>query len=498
MKLAFILLLCPFITFAQLKPAKIFSSNMVLQRNQPIHIWGQAIPGIKVEVQFSGDTKVVAAKPDSSWHVYFKKQKANIQPQSIIVSSGNKKIEWKNILIGDLWVCTGQSNMEFPMSSEMHFSQEIAQTNQPLLRFYNPVYIGKSVYGTSYTDSMIRRLNRDDFYNGEWQVSDSNSAKKMSAVAYYFGKEIIRSEKVPVGLIHLAIGGCPLETFVNPDVFANNKQLSAKVKGNWLLNESLPVWARTRGKQNIGNNSNFLSDDTNPDHAYKPGFAYETGIKPILPLPIKGIIMYQGESNAQEIERVNEYGNFMKLMVNDYREAWKQSTLPFYFVQLSSIDTFQYKGQLWPSFRNEQRKALSFIKYSGMAVCSDIGSRNDVHPINKKLVGERLSRWALYKTYQQNIIPSGPLPLQAKYANGKVVVRFEYAEEGLRTSDDKKPRGFSLDGRTEADAVINNDTVEIMTDKKPSHIYYGWKSFTDANLVNASQLPASTFKIEVQ
>ena len=185
-------------------------------------------------------------------------------------------------------------------------------------------------------------------------------------------------------------------------------------------------------------------------------------------------------------------------MVDDYRKKWKQPQLPFYFVQLSSIDTVKYKGQLWPQFRNEQRKMLQLIPNIGMAVCSDIGAKDDVHPTNKKDVGERLARWALNKLYKQNIVPSGPLPLNAVYSKEKVIVSFQYMAKGLKTSDGKAIREFSIDGKNETEANFGDSGIIIPVISKPQYIYYGWKSFSDGNLINSENLPASTFKITVK
>lgn len=493
-----LILFSPVFASAQLQVTKIFSNNMVLQRDKPIHIWGKAIPGKKVEVKFINQSKNVIAAKDSSWYVYFKKQKANAKPQSIIIISGNEKIELKNILIGDIWICSGQSNMEWPMIKETHWKEEIKNTNQPLIRLNNPPPAGRYVYGVAYTDSLNKRLNANDFYLWRgWETCDSNTIKDMSAVAYYFAKTIAAKENIPIGLINLSIGGAPIETFISREAMKNNNQFAAKAEGNWLENKNLPEWIRERGKQNVGENINGYKDNLGLNHAYKPGFAFESGIKPLLTFPIKGVVWYQGESNSLEQERVNEYRDLLHLMIDDYRKRWKQSAMPFYWVQLSSIDTTNYKSHYWPQFRDEQRKLLDEIKNGGMAVCSDIGFKKDVHPTNKKDVGERLARWALNKTYNENIVPSGPLPLNAKFGNGKVIVTYQYAK-GLRTSDNKALSGFSLDGKTDVEANIQNGTIIINTKEKPQFIYYGWKPFTDANLVNAENLPASTFKIKVK
>jgi len=483
---------------AQLRLAKIFSSNMVLQREQPIYIWGKGIPGKNVGVGFADEVAIINIKPDSTWIVDFSPQKANSKPQSLSIESAGEKIILNNILIGDIWVCIGQSNMEWPMMKEIHFKKEIKNSDQLLLRFYNPTYAGKNIFGSTFTDSVSALLTENNFYKGQWQSSDSNSFKTMSAVAYYFGKEIVDKINIPVGLINLSIGGAPLETFIDKKNLRNSKQFSAKINGDWLVNEALPVWVKERGIQNVGGLKNISMDENGKSHAYKPGFAYEAGIKPLLQMPIKGILCYQGESNAQEIERVNEYAALSELMINDYREKWKQPQLPFYYVQLSSIDTVKYKGHLWPQFRDEQRQLLQKIPFSGMAVCSDIGFKDDVHPTNKRDVGERLARWALNKTYDQQIVPSGPLPVNARYINGKVIISFQYMAKGLKTSDGKGLKGFSLDGKNEVDAIIGDSGILIFVNKKPGYVYYGWRSFSNGNLVNSENQPASTFKIRVQ
>jgi sialate O-acetylesterase len=493
-----VIFLLPITGYSQLQLAKIFSDNMLLQRDRPVYVWGRGIPGKNVGVGFAGEVAIISVKSDSTWSLELSPQKANPNPQSLSVESAGEKVILSNILIGDIWVCIGQSNMEWPMMKEMHFKEEIKNSNLPMLRFYNPTYAGKNIFGTNFTDSEAQRMTPEKFYEGHWQPCDSNSFKTMSAVAYYFGKEVAAKTNVPIGLINLSIGGAPLETFIDKEALKNSNLFSTKAKGDWLTNDALAVWVKERGIQNVGNLENVPADENGKNHAFKPGFAYSSGIESLLSMEIKGNLCYQGESNAQESERVNEYAALSKLMVEDYRKKWKQPQLPFYYVQLSSIDTVKYKGHLWPQFRNEQKKMLQLIPNSGMAVCSDIGAKDDVHPTNKKDVGERLARWALNKTYKQDIVPSGPLPVKAVYINGKVIVSFQYMAKGLKTSDSGGLKEFSLDGVNETEAVFGDSGIIIQTGKKPDFIYYGWKSYSKGNLVNSENLPASTFKIKVQ
>ncbi len=488
----------PFFASAQLQLAKIFSDNMVLQRNKPIHIWGSSIPGQIVALSFGNENKTVITKPDSSWSVYFKKQKVNPQAQSVFIKSGNENIELKNILIGDVWICSGQSNMEWTMQKEMFWKEESKNADQPLIRFTNPPPAGRYVYGTAYTDSLNKRLTKEDFYLWDgWKQSDSNTIKGMSAVAWYFAKQIVEQENIPIGLINLSIGGAPIETFISKEALLASARFSGKTKGDWLMNDNLPQWIRERGLQNVGNYANGFQDELGRNHAYKPGFAFEAGIRPILSMPVTGVIWYQGESNSLEAARVAEYRELQKLMIHDYRKQWKKPAMPFYWVQLSSIDTTNYQSKYWPQFRDEQRLLLNEVRNGGMAVTSDIGKKNDVHPTNKKFVGERLARWALFDHYNhKEIIPSGPLATRAKYKKGRVTVSYRWGNV-LKTSDTKSLRGFSLDGINPTPAEIQGSKVVIVTKAKPAFIYYAWQPFTDANLVNAQQLPASTFKIPV-
>lgn len=483
---------------------KVFTNNMVLQRDQPIHIWGTGLPGLTVKVSLSRSISAFArVKSDSTWDVYLPAQPASKKPRDLKIISGLKNILIGNVLLGDIWLCIGQSNMEWPMQKEMHYSESIATANQPLLRFYNPTYAGKNIFNQYYSDSVLKLLSPENFFaTTSWQVSDSNSFRLMSAVAYYYGKEIVQSTQVPIGLIHLSIAGAPLETFIGIDALKLNSSFADKAKGLWLTNPSIPVWVKERGNQNLRSGTY---------HPFKPGHVYEAGIKPLFPLAIKGIINYQGESNAQELERVNEYAALTSLMVKDYRTQFKHSKLPYYFVQLSSIDSVKYRGQYWHLFREEQRKILDSIPNTGMAVITDYGLKDNVHPTNKKVVGERLAKWALNKDYGMPVIPSGPLPIRAIYTNGQLVVNFKYLAGGLQTNDNKALRGFSIDGINEIPARIEksfelnkennseeNDVVVINCSKQPQYVYYDWKPYTDGNLANTDKLPVSTFKLLVE
>lgn len=468
---------------------------MVLQRDAATPVWGKGIPGQNVQVWFKDQVQETKVGIDSTWKVGLPPYPAQKTPSSLVLKSGQTQIEIRNILIGDVWLCLGQSNMQWPMQREMHYKSEIPYSSEPLLRFYNPAYAGEQIFGSPFPDSVLERLNVRDFYQGEWETSDSNSFRKMSAVAYYFGKSILETMQIPIGLIDLSIGGAPIETFIPISALKADPEFSAKTSGNWLTNAHLPVWVRERGLQNLpGRESN---SQENSAHPFQPGFAYAAGIEPLLPFPVKGLLWHQGESNAQERERVEEYGRLCRLMVQTYRNAWASPDLPFYFVQLSSIDTIRYKGHLWPDFRDMQRTIPEYLPHSGMAVSSDIGALNDVHPTNKKFVGERLARLALNHSYSRKITPSGPLPVKAEYRKGTVAISFQFGK-GMHAGDQSDLKGFSLDGTSPVTARISGKKVLIPALQKPAFVYYGWQPYSLGNLFNRDALPASTFKIPVK
>ncbi|WP_286761448.1 sialate O-acetylesterase [Salegentibacter sp. UBA1130] len=495
--LTFVLLLAFRPMHSQITFADIFTDNMVLQRDQPIRIWGIAPPQSKISIYFQNKVESVVTDVKGNWEVVFDEQPANSNPQELILKSPQQTITLHNLLIGDVWLLLGQSNMEWPMSGEMHFEEELKDANNKQLRFYNPKYIGKNIYGKAYNQDERKKFAGGElFYDKKWEESDTSTFKAMSAIGYYFGKQISNKKGIPVGLINLSIGGAPLETFIALETLKKNKKFSKKTGSNWLYNAHLPDWIRERGRENI--NGNQVENHSNgPNHGYKPGFAFSTGIAPILKMPIKGILWYQGESNAQEKERVEEYPELQKLMIQDYRKKWENPNLPFYWVQLSSIDTINYDSHFWPEFRDGQRRLLEEMKNVGMAVSSDIGARHDVHPRNKKAVGNRLARWALNQEYGQDVLVSGPLPKSAIYKNDSIIVDFEYIGNGLSVSNSKSLRGFSLNGKTEAAAKLKGNKVFIKTSEKPKFIYYNWQPWATGNLINSEGLPASTFKMEV-
>lgn len=292
---------------------------------------------------------------------------------------------------------------------------------------------------------------------------------------------------VPVGLICNAVGGAPTEAWVD----RNSLETSfPNILRNWLQNDFIQDWVRGRAAKNLTNDQTKLGR-----HPYEPCYLYESGILPLQRYPIKGVIWYQGESNAHNKDA---HAKLFSLLVNGWRQNWNNPDMPFYFVQLSSLNR-----PSWPWFRDSQLRLMKEISNTGMAVSSDYGDSLDVHPRCKQPVGERLARWALAKTYGQHITPSGPVFSSVTRQADALIVSFLYAD-GLQTSDGKSPSCFEIaeeDGLFQpATATIEGSKVRLTspTIKHPRYVRYAWQPFTRANLVNADLLPASTFRGEAR
>jgi sialate O-acetylesterase len=472
--------------FGGLKLAAVFTDNMVLQRQQPIQIYGTANAGDPVEVTFKQQKKSATTDRYGKWKITFPAQ-VHGGPYEISIRSNQKNIVLKNILVGDIWFCSGQSNMAFQLQNSENGAAEVKKAiAQSTIRLFQ----GKAIRETDDTpwDSItLAKTNQLKFFSGSWSTCDSTSVKEFSAIAYYFGKNIAHEENVPVGLIQIAVGGSPIESWIDRYTLEHDDKV-VDLLTNWRKSDFIMPWVRERAGVNLKNATN-----TKQRHPYDPCYNYEAGVEEFTKFPVKGVIWYQGESNAHNIEL---YEHLMPTLVQSWRKAWG-TNLPFYYVQLSSIDR-----PTWPAFRDAQNRIQKQIPNSGMAISMDYGDRTDVHPTKKKEVADRLALLALRYTYGKAVLANGPAALKAVQKENTIVVSFAFAKQ-LATSDKKELTGFELVTdkgnhiQSKATILKNQVTINIPKGEKIRSVLYAWKPFTTANLVNEAALPCSTFRLEL-
>lgn len=487
---------------AQLSLAKMFSDNMVLQREKPIHIFGKGSPTEGVSISLFSKTIATTVKADSTWDTYFEPQKANKNGQQLTIQSGSETIILDNVLIGDVWLCAGQSNMEFTLTNEKHVKEALKTVFNPNLRLFNYKKILLPI-NKPFKIEDIKHLQPDNFYEGSWSISDSTSAKDFSAVAFYFGQIVEQNINIPIGLIHLAVGGSPLEAWLREEATRSDTALHQIYEGDWMNNPHLEPWCILRGHQNLdsllkNNPSSVPKDALGYNHQYKPSFLSKA-MQPFTAFPIKGFLWYQGESNSLSLWRAQQHERLFPLLIADWRKQWGEN-LPFYFCQLSSISTEKgYKSENWGYFRDSQRRIADSLDNIGMAVTSDVGHPTDVHPTDKKTVGERLAKIALSKTYEKKIAFEGPKPVKAIQKKHKIVV---YFKDIIVVPEGQILRGVSVetfDGLTpDVSAILKKRAILIETPLKVKRILYAWKSFSDGNLMSSMGAPCSTFALFIE
>lgn len=472
--------------YGGLSMSSLYADYMVLQRDVPLDIHGTANTGEKITVEIGGQKASTTADNQGKWSIVLSPMQA-AEDLTLTITAGKQRKVFSHVAVGEVWLCSGQSNMAFMLCQTESGKQDIAAADDPQLRLFDMK--GRwETYDVAWPASCLDSLNHlQYFHETTWQPSTPSSASRFSAVGYYYGRMLRQKLGVPVGLICNAVGGAPTEAWVD----RNSLETSfPNILSNWLQNDFIQDWVRGRAAKNLTNDQTKLGR-----HPYEPCYLYESGILPLQRYPIKGVIWYQGESNAHNKDA---HAKLFSLLVDGWRQNWKNPDMPFYFVQLSSLNR-----PSWPWFRDSQLRLMKEISNTGMAVSSDHGDSLDVHPRYKQPVGERLARWALAKTYGQHITPSGPVFSSVTRQADALIVSFLYAD-GLQTSDGKAPSCFEIaeeDGLFHpATATIEGNTVRLTspTLKHPRYVRYAWQPFTRANLVNADHLPASTFRGEAR
>ncbi|KAB7726875.1 sialate O-acetylesterase [Rudanella paleaurantiibacter] len=490
-------------TYAQVRLAEFWQSGMVIQRDQPVHIWGRGIPTQQVRVRLADDEAQTTVLPDSTWSVKLPARRASSVPLQLLVQAHSARLELNHLLVGDVWVCAGQSNMAFPVSAERHAAQTFREAPNPLLRLYDRKP-GAFRYNEPFKAHEAPFLEPARYFQpGQWQIADSVSVRAFSAVCYYAGRVVQETVGVPVGLIHMAVGGSPAEAWMAADGAGADTLLQCLFTGDWFGNKALEPWCIQRGHENLDSllRAGYLlpHGPHGVHHPYEPGFLYEAGVLPLSSLSVKGVMWYQGESNALSSRRVQQHEALFPVLIAQWRRAWNRPKLPFFYCQLSSIGTEKgYKSEYWPLFRDGQRRLAESLPNVGMAVTSDVGHPTDVHPTDKKTVGERLARAMLVQTYKKPLLPS-PVPVRVCRRADGWELHVANAGKGLQTADRQAVRGFALGDvtgpHTDLSAQLRGNIVHLTGAQTGQFLYYGWQPYTTANVVNSERFPLSTFKL---
>ena len=445
----------------KLSLASIFSDHMVLQRDAKLPVWGHAAPGAKVEVQLAGKTKEATADEQGNWSVDFAPLQAGGGPLELSVKSGDENLHLSDILVGEVWVACGPSNMEWRGKQANDPESEIAAADWPEIRFVD-------------VPNVASEKPLESFKSAGWQACTPANAGEFSAVAYYFARDLHKQLNVPIGIIGCNWGGTPMEAWTSREALQSRDAFKPLV----AQADAKPANEQEKQQRKQGAH-------------HQPSALFNGMLHPVIPYAIRGVIWYQGENNAP---RHAQYAELSKLMIADWRNRWGQGDFPFLLVQLAA---FEPGGEAWPPLREAQTETLESPNV-GMAVAIDIGDRNDIHPRNKQDVGKRLALAARKIAYGEDIVYSGPMFKELKVADGKAHVTFEHVGGGLKA--DGSVRGFEVagaDGKfVPAQATIEGTEVIVSAEgvEKPEVVRYNWAAFPDGNLYNAEGLPAVPFR----
>jgi sialate O-acetylesterase len=489
------------IVLADVRLPSVIGDNMVLQQAMEAPIWGWADPRKKITITASWGGKWEATSDaNGNWIVKIKPGKAG-GPYEMTISDGNP-ITLKNILVGEVWVCSGQSNMELGLNQTANAKEAIDDANNyPQIRLF----------------TVAKKVSYEPMKNcqGKWLVCSPQTARGFSAVGYFFGRELNKQLNVPVGLINTSWGGTPAESWMSREYLenepnfkpilkrydetaANYPEIYKKFLENKKQYEQTAAKLKEEGKP-VPPRPNF-QDPVGPNHPYSPTGLYNGMILPIVPYGIRGAIWYQGESNAG---RAYQYRTLFPAMIKNWQETWKQGDFPFLFVQLANFmaEKPEPGPSEWAELREAQLMTLSKPN-TGMAVIIDIGDANNIHPKNKQDVGKRLALWTLAKTYGKDVVGSGPLYKSMEVKGNSVILRFDSVGGGLVAKDGESLKGFAIAGQDKkfvwADAKIEGDTIVVSSDKvaEPAAVRYAWADNPVCNLYNKEGLPASPFRTD--
>jgi len=483
---------------ADVRLPAVIGDHMVLQRDISLPIWGWATPGEKVSVTFAGSTQQATADDHGRWQVKFPPMKASAKP-AVMTVAGKNKIEVKDILVGEVWIGSGQSNMQWSLKASTNGDQAIASAKHPNIRLFTVPMVPS---GTPAAD-----------VKSHWDACTPQTVPSFSGVLYFFGQELHKELDVPVGLINTSWGGTQIQPWTPPSGFAgvpglkpeldqlhaNQAKYQTSMKNHLA---KIKEWVAAADKAVAAGHDLWLPPAP-PAHPLDSRSAstglYNGMVHPLVPFAIRGVIWYQGESNNGQ---GMHYFDMMKGLIQGWRTEWNQGDFPFLFVQLAP---YHYGTRRTPTDLPgiwEAQTASLAIPNTGMAVTTDVGNPKDIHPRDKQTVGHRLALWALSQTYHKpELVYSGPLFESQAVAGSKVTLKFKHAK-GLKSLDGKPLTWFSIAGADKkfvpATATIVGETVVVESPEvsSPVAVRFGWNQIAEPNLANGAGLPASPFRTD--
>jgi sialate O-acetylesterase len=481
----------------ELKIPAIFSDNMVLQQKSNVPVWGWDAPGKVIQVTGSWNNKTVKAVTDNTGKWMLKLSTSSAGGPYTLTINGEKSIAFQNVMIGEVWICSGQSNMEMPMSgwgiqTVQNSENVIKQASEyPNIRLFNEE---RKIATTPQSDC-----------SGHWVNSSPESVATFSAVGYFFGLELYKRLNIPVGLIMTTWGGTPSEAWTSAEEISKYSDFKSQIA--YLTNHDQHIIDSIKFIKDLADWKYKIDVDITKMPVYPfnksaiyasyPSVLFNGMINPLIPFAVKGAIWYQGESNVNDAKL---YGQIFPAMVKCWRSLWNQGDFPFYYVQIAPFD---YGSDAHSELlREAQLKSLKTIPNSGMAVTMDIATIKGIHPPNKEAVGKRLANWALAKDYGiKDVAVSGPIYTRMMIEDQKIRLYFDYAKKGLEAIGGELTN-FEIAGNDHkffpAMAVIENNTVVVsnFAVPEPIAVRYGWSNTATPNLFNTEGLPASPFRTD--
>jgi sialate O-acetylesterase len=486
--------------FAEVRLPDVLGDSMVLQQNRKVPIWGTAEAGETVVVTFQKQKLTVVAGPGGQWRVDLKPLKADFTP-NILTVEGKNRIELKDILIGEVWLVSGQSNMQWTLFQSIDGAAEVAKADHPNIRLFN----------ASREVAFKKKTGR----LGEWAACTPASVKEFSGAGYYFGVELERELKVPIGLINSSYGGSQAEAWTPVEYLKAHPDLKATVERTKIWDEERPrvkveyaealkKWREESDKQKAAGVRPSPSPGV-PDalRDYRVAASiYDGMIAPLMPFAIRGAAWYQGESNEA---RAEQYNILLPVMIRGWRERWGQGDFPFAVVQLPNYRAVKAEPEEapWSFIREAQRRTALNTPNTGLIVTIDIGEAGDIHPKNKLDVGHRMAVWALKDVYGRNLADA-PKFKKAEIRGSKIVLTFDDVGNGLKIKDGEKLDEMAIAGADKkfvwAEAkIVGKNRIEVWSPNvlRPAAVRYAFNSNPKhPNLTNDSGLPASPFRTD--